>query len=524
MPIEGLDSEKCAKRRYLAARRDGVEAVPLRLLRGSLTRPESAAVTGSTGTLPASDEEAIALINARRGEAMPPLSLQQVWIHYAEAANDNFMSDRFAFLGSSTLRNIGSGAAAGVAFMNSHRTGGLSHPAELPFGQTFAGRTETLREGGMARQRATVGLYMLRGVKPAGESGPSTDDLHAMIDAGTVADMSVALGEGQAICDVCGKDVYDNACPHVPGTHRKMSEEEQAGQAARGVRDGKASYTIQDAQLGEVSAVFDGAVPGAGFNKFVRLERAGSLSDLDLSEAQTAYAELAELRSPVVQALMEGVADRVASALHSLGFGPKHDSGSSEPDDTDPTGASEPQEETMANPTAEAAPAVEENLQPLPEPKEAASTEPGSALSAEGEAASPEALAARAEVEQLRARAEAAERKNDELLAVEERRSVESRLGALRLGERRLALAPVSRHAVAESVLALDASHREPVLQALEGLALVQLGELGFAEGDDGTSQTPSPERFKELLSATPLGQAVLDATKPAPTTNGKEG
>lgn len=236
---------------------------------------------GGVGKLPSSSSEALGIINGLRAEGAEPLTEADVHIHYLEAANDNFVSDRYCFLGEDTLRNIATDAAAGFAFMNSHRTGRGWSPSELPLGRTFCGRYETLPategEEGSATRRAVVGIYMLRGVTPNGASGPSTDDMHRMIDARTIFDCSVGLIGGEQICDVCGHGVwaydeeYRYLCPHVPGTTYRMTDDEMKAQVAKGVPDGRASYTVANAGCNEVSAVWDGAVPGAGFAKAATL-------------------------------------------------------------------------------------------------------------------------------------------------------------------------------------------------------------------------------------------------------------
>ena len=273
-----FDKEKCRQRNRIAAARDGVESVPLAFGRVSID-------------LAASD--VMGLINARRPEGSGHLSESDVYVHWAEAANSSFVGDRFCFLDATTLQNIAADAEAGIAFMNSHRTGGLSHPSELPMGRTFAGRyEETIRPDGSPDRRAIVGIYMLRGAHPNGESGPSTDDLHRLISAGTVFDVSVGLFGGETVCDVCANRVRSDECRHVPGTHRGMDETAVGAQLARGVKDGKASYTVVGARCGEVSAVFDGAVPGAGFRKALSLARARALSPDVTAEARHAYAAL----------------------------------------------------------------------------------------------------------------------------------------------------------------------------------------------------------------------------------------
>jgi len=291
MPVTGLDPEKCRARSRLAARRDGVDAAPVRLLAGA-----------GTGRLPVTAAQALERINALVPGSV--LTADDVFLHTMEAANSNFIPDRFLFLDDSTLRNIARDGEAGVAFMNSHRSGGLSHPSELPFGRTFAGRYE--QEGREAR--ALLGVYMLRQnqdgepYRPNGNSGPSTADLHAGIESGTIFDVSVGLYGGTPTCDVCGEDLNglkpgwhagdfpEYLCPHAPGTTLEMTEAEQAAQRARGVPDGKCSYTLVGARLGEVSAVFDGAVPGAGFRKALSL--CAGMGAETLAQARQSYLPL----------------------------------------------------------------------------------------------------------------------------------------------------------------------------------------------------------------------------------------
>lgn len=292
-----FNRDKCQQRNRLAARRDGIDGAPLRLLRRGAVAVE---VLAHLGSLPASETEALERINALLGAEVEPLTAADVWVHYAEAANDNFIEDRFLFLDATTLRNVARDAERGVAFMNSHRTGGLSHPSELPFGRTFAGKFEEYRdEAGRLRQRALVGFYMLRGKHPNGANGPSTDDLHAAIEGGTLFDVSVGLYGGDRVCDVCGHELHAtdergrDLCPHVPGTLRGMNADQQEAQRQRGVCKALASYSLVNARMGEISGVFDGAVPGAGFRKALSLHRQGGLDAATLSACRDAYVTLA---------------------------------------------------------------------------------------------------------------------------------------------------------------------------------------------------------------------------------------
>ena len=297
MPIPGLDQQKCRQRNRIAARRDGLDTAPVTIL-ATAPGPEGKVIT-TQGRLPADAKEALVLINALTPEGAEPLTKDDVYIHFAEAANDNLLPDRFMHLGEQTLRNIASGAGRGVSFMNSHRTGGFSTESELPFGKTVAGVYEEFqRPDGSVGQRAIVAFYMLRGIKPNGLAGPSTDDLHRQITGGTLTDVSVGVYGGERICDVCGHGLYDRdeegdyLCNHVPGTKRAMNEEQIKAQQQRGVPDGKASYTLDDATFSEMSGVYDGAVPGAGFRKALLVARAGQLSVSELADCRVAYETL----------------------------------------------------------------------------------------------------------------------------------------------------------------------------------------------------------------------------------------
>jgi len=285
---EFFDSDKCAQRRRIAANRDGVEAAPVRFLGADASSPVGVAP-------PISDREALDRINAglKPGESLKP---RDVYIHWIEAASSRFIGDRYAFLAESTLINIASAANLGVAFMNSHATGSLSGPpAQLPFGRTFYGAFEPADDANPSR--TIVGFYMLAGVRPNGAAGPSTDDLHAAITAGTIFDVSVGLGGGEVLCGVCGQNWTEEAeigdydfCAHLPGSRHGMTPAEIEASAARGVTKGRATYVIHDATFSEVSAVYDGAVPGAGFS---RLRTAMSkLSTNERDEIREAFGEI----------------------------------------------------------------------------------------------------------------------------------------------------------------------------------------------------------------------------------------
>jgi hypothetical protein len=283
MAVQGYNKDKCEQRNRIAGARFGVDAVPFHFKGTSgVALDDGFEVAYESGNMPSDTAAALRLINANLPEGADKLSADDVYLHILEAANSNFIGDRFMFLADSTLKNIGKTARSGIAFMNSHRTGGLSTPGEMPFGQTFAGSYQQgFTKSGAPAQRALVAVYMLRNHKPNGDAGPSTDDLHRSITAGSIKDVSVGLYGGERICDVCGNDVNDyEACEHLPGTHRSMSADEIKSQKQRDPRNknGVATYSLHDATFSEVSAVYDGAVPGAGMRKVLNFSRQADAS------------------------------------------------------------------------------------------------------------------------------------------------------------------------------------------------------------------------------------------------------
>jgi hypothetical protein len=318
-----FNRQKCLSRNRLAARRDGVNAIPMRVLTSAPVAGPEADLHYAQGSLPDSPEAALTRINQLLPEGAAALTPDAVYLHYVEAGNNNYIPSYFMFLSDRTLRNISQDALAGFAFMNSHRTGGLSHPAELPFGRTFAGRYEQFRAVGDAPpvQRALLGFYMLRGVRPNGDQGPSTDDLHTAILGGTLFDVSLGIGGGQVICDICGNDVDGPDCTHVPGTHANMTADNRAAQRARGVPGGIASYTLDDGHANEFSGVYDGAVPGAGFRKTLALARRRELTLFDLAEARHAYASLLRKGDLPMDEARELIREELRTALADLHAG-----------------------------------------------------------------------------------------------------------------------------------------------------------------------------------------------------------
>lgn len=227
----------------------------------AVTSVFNTSVAGSS--LAADPAAALAMINASP-YVKEQLAEDGVYVHTIEAASTRYMADRFAFLSGKTVSNIADDCRRGISFMTKHAVGGaFAGPGENPYGRTFAGQYEQRADV----TRALAQFYMLRAHSPNGASSPSTDDLHRGLVGGTLFDFSVGLTRGGLdlrTCDVCSNEIFSLQCSHCPGTLIGMSDAEIAAQVARGVPEGKASFTFDDWHSGEVSLVFNGAIPFAG--------------------------------------------------------------------------------------------------------------------------------------------------------------------------------------------------------------------------------------------------------------------
>lgn len=165
-----------------------------------------------------------------------------------------------------TLKNFAADAEVGVSFQDSHRLNALG------FGRSIRGEYMTASDtGDPPRVQAT--FYTLPGLML---NGVSTDHLIDGIRSGIVSDVSVGFYGGSFVCSICGLDMMrDWNCPHVPGVEydTRSDDGDSPGAAVRKL----AFAWVEDARLSEVSAVFDGATPGAAILKANQEAAAGRM-------------------------------------------------------------------------------------------------------------------------------------------------------------------------------------------------------------------------------------------------------
>lgn len=225
-----------------------------------------------TNLVPAKTNPAAAEITGRARAVVQPLETRASgedgdgrFVFAAEISNTR-LDSYYTHMALSTLRNFAQGANEGVAFLDSH------DGRKLPIGYSLSGTFEEQGEFG----RVLAEFYITPGINFGGQhSFASTDDLIRAIKTRVVRDVSVGFYGGRYICDLCHQPYYggwmdDHYCPHIAGWEYEI---EADGQIERVT----CTVTIHDSKLSEVSAVFDGATPGAMILKAEQEAAAGRL-------------------------------------------------------------------------------------------------------------------------------------------------------------------------------------------------------------------------------------------------------
>lgn len=244
----------------------------------------------------AGDRSSTSLLIERTGLSSAFLEENPPFLFRAEISSDRLDSYYTHMDPLTTLPNFAEDARAGVAFLNSHRW------MELGFGRSY---DATFNEG-TARRSATVtaDFYTIPDLQL---NGVSTNDLIRGIESRIVSDVSVGFGGGDWTCDLCGLSLMSWDCVHYPGMKYEQDSVEwlaDSDPADRMVwmsdlsagefdirafprlevraRKKKKQYVtatamVVDARLHEVSAVYDGATPGAAIRKAQRAVEAGRI-------------------------------------------------------------------------------------------------------------------------------------------------------------------------------------------------------------------------------------------------------
>lgn len=179
---------------------------------------------------------------------------------WAAEISNNRLDAYFTKMASSSLRNYAVDAADGVSFQNSHEF------RRLGFGRSLTGTFEETgtievdeRVGEFQMARVIAEFYTIPGLRL---HDVGTDDFIAGVRSSLIHDVSIGFYGGKPVCSLCGRSLYDWECPHIPGlTYPKR------GPNGDVVAEELAFAWMEGAHLAEVSAVYDGATPGAAIMK-----------------------------------------------------------------------------------------------------------------------------------------------------------------------------------------------------------------------------------------------------------------
>lgn len=218
-----------------------------------------------------------AALIARAREVMPDPSIiseSDPFFWTAEVSNDR-LDSYYTKMSEKTLRNYQEDAMNGVAFQNSHRTN------ELSLGRSLESRFFGPQGNGVARLE--VSFYTLPDLRL---TELNTNDFIRGIRSGIVRDVSVGFVGGDYICSICNRNMLrDWDCFHIPG----MKYDRIDPASNRTENDILAFAWVHDARLAEVSAVYEGATPGAAILKAVREAEAGRITPMARTVIEQRY-------------------------------------------------------------------------------------------------------------------------------------------------------------------------------------------------------------------------------------------
>lgn len=209
------------------------------------------------------------LMALARQRANDPTILDELGpFFWGAAISNNRLDSYFTMMARSSLDNFARGAADGVSFQNSHRWD------ELPLGASLTGRVEELESGVV---QVVSDFYTLAGLR-LGSTG--TDQFIRGVRSGVVKDVSIGFSGGTRTCNLCHQNYM--GCPHYAG---RIYEIEENGV----IRQVRSTVTVENATLHEVSAVYDGATPGAVILKARAAAADGRLRQKEAEELERMY-------------------------------------------------------------------------------------------------------------------------------------------------------------------------------------------------------------------------------------------
>ena len=223
-----------------------------------------------------------------RGAADPTIFDEHAPYFWRAEISSNRLDAYYTQMQPSTLRNFADAAQQGVSFLNSHNS------RELGLGYSLTGEFIGAQQNGISR--VVADFYTIPGIQLG---SVSTDNFIKGVRSGLIRDVSVGFHGGQYICSICGRDMMvDYQCNHYPGL---VYEVKDASGYPTAVADKLCIAAIENAQLSEVSAVYDGATPSAMISRATEAARDGRLTERQINLLEQQY----RMRLPEKRAIVQ---------------------------------------------------------------------------------------------------------------------------------------------------------------------------------------------------------------------------
>ena len=234
-----------------------------------------AALQPPLSTQSAADAHLLDLAKSR-GAADPTIFDEYAPYFWRAEISSNRLDSYFTQMQPSTLRNFADAANQGVSFLNSHNS------RELGLGYSLTGEFIGAQNNGISRVIAD--FYTIPGIQLG---SVSTDNFIKGVRSGLIRDVSVGFHGGQYVCSICARDMMvDYQCNHYPGLRYEVKD--PTGYATL-VSDRLCVAAIENGQLSEVSAVYDGATPSAMISRATEAARDGRLTERQVSLLEQQY-------------------------------------------------------------------------------------------------------------------------------------------------------------------------------------------------------------------------------------------
>lgn len=241
------------------------------------------------------------LMRLVREKAQDPAVFDEVEpVFFTARISNNQVDAYFTRMAPSSLRNYAADAKAGVSFQDSHRTNclGLGYSLDARYSE----------DGDLAFVDAD--FYVVPGL-------PDVDAFIRRMKTGVARDVSIGFYGGTIRCSICNENMFGPPwrCPHWPGHEYELEDRDEKGNVTN-KRTEIATGWVEDARLSEVSAVYDGATPGAVILKAERQIASGEMTYAVAAQLNSRYRGL-NLQPSAARLIAVGIPDQQMEASMS---------------------------------------------------------------------------------------------------------------------------------------------------------------------------------------------------------------